>query len=167
MTYSCRIQCCSCPYFIWCDMHIWCFLIKIATWLFSVRLSENSACYMFYSILMSISAQCDHVIAILYYHINTSPPSAIYMCQWMTPTLVQIMACCLFSAKPLSKPRLDPQEQSLWNYDKDKKTFHSLKYVWKYRMRNGGHFVQGSMAHGTSRLSLNAPGHHIWLKCWC
>ena len=34
------------------------------------------------------------------------PPSAAYMRQWMESALVQIMACCLFGAKPLSKPML-------------------------------------------------------------
>ena len=33
--------------------------------------------------------------------INSSPPSAIYMCQWIRSALVQIMACRLFGAKPL------------------------------------------------------------------
>ena len=36
-----------------------------------------------------------------------SPPSAAYMRQWIGPALVQIMACRLFGAKPLSKPMLD------------------------------------------------------------
>ena len=40
--------------------------------------------------------------------------------------LDQIMACRLFGAKPLSK--------------------HSQKWIWKYRLRNGGHFVQGEMS---------------------
>ena len=34
------------------------------------------------------------------------PPSAAYMHQWIGSTLVQIMAWCLFGAKPLSKPML-------------------------------------------------------------
>ena len=34
------------------------------------------------------------------------PPSAAYMCQRIRPALVQIMACRLFSAKPLSKQML-------------------------------------------------------------
>ena len=47
---------------------------------------------------------------------NSSPPSAAYMRQWIGSALVQIMACRLFGAKPLSKPmlgycQLDPQEQ--------------------------------------------------------
>ena len=34
------------------------------------------------------------------------PPSAAYMHQWFGSALVQIMACRLFGAKPLSKPML-------------------------------------------------------------
>ena len=46
---------------------------------------------------------------------NSSPPSATYMCQWTGSALVQIMACRLFGAKPLSEPmygccQLDPKE---------------------------------------------------------
>ena len=36
--------------------------------------------------------------------INSFPHSATYMCQWIA--LVQIMACCLFGAEPLSEPML-------------------------------------------------------------
>ena len=39
--------------------------------------------------------------------INSSPPSAAYMRQWMGSALVQIMACCLFGTNPSSKPMLD------------------------------------------------------------
>ena len=35
---------------------------------------------------------------------NSSPPSAAYMRLWIRSALVQIMACHLFGAKPLSKP---------------------------------------------------------------
>ena len=35
---------------------------------------------------------------------NSSPPNATYMRQWIGSAFFQIMACCLFSAKPLSKP---------------------------------------------------------------
>ena len=38
--------------------------------------------------------------------LNASPPSAAYMRQWIGSALVQIMACRLFGAKPLSKPML-------------------------------------------------------------
>ena len=38
--------------------------------------------------------------------INSFPPSATYMRPWIESALVQIMACRLFGAKPLSKPVL-------------------------------------------------------------
>ena len=49
-------------------------------------------------------------------HVNSSPPSAAYMHQWIGSALVQIMACRLFGAKPLSNPmlgycQLDRQDQ--------------------------------------------------------
>ena len=49
--------------------------------------------------------------------INSSPPSAAYMRQWMGLVLVKIMACRLPGAKPLSKPmlgnhQLDTYEQA-------------------------------------------------------
>ena len=40
------------------------------------------------------------------YYINSFPPSAAYMRQWIGWALVQIMACRLFGTKPLSKPML-------------------------------------------------------------
>ena len=39
--------------------------------------------------------------------INSSPPSAAYMRQWIGSALVQIMACRLNGAKPLSEPMLE------------------------------------------------------------
>ena len=38
--------------------------------------------------------------------VNSSPPSAAYMHQWIGSALVQLMACRLFGAKPLSKQML-------------------------------------------------------------
>ena len=38
--------------------------------------------------------------------VHSYPPSAAYMRQWIGSALVQIMACRLFGAKPLSKPML-------------------------------------------------------------
>ena len=39
-------------------------------------------------------------------NVKSSPPSAVHMLPWTWSALVQIMACCLFGAKPLSKPKL-------------------------------------------------------------
>ena len=38
--------------------------------------------------------------------VNSSPPSAEFMSHWIWSALVQIMACCLECAKPLSEPML-------------------------------------------------------------
>ena len=82
---------------------------------------------------------------------NPSFPSATYMRQWVGSVSVKIMASCLFDAKPLYEPilgycQLNPKEQTsvkLWsNY----KHFHSRKWIWKYCLRNGGHFVLGEMS---------------------
>ena len=37
---------------------------------------------------------------------NSSTPSDTYMRQWTRSALVQVIACCLFGAKPLPKPML-------------------------------------------------------------
>ena len=59
---------------------------------------------------------------------NSSPLSAAYMCQWIGSALVQIMACCLFSAKSLSKPMLVIVDWTLrnklqWNFNQYTKLF--------------------------------------------
>ena len=66
-------------------------------------------------------------------------PSDAYMCQYNILTLVQIMACHLFSAKPLSDPmlpycQLNPEEHlSVKTYLKFT-SFHSRKCTWKCRL---------------------------------
>ena len=83
--------------------------------------------------------------------LNSSLPSAAYMRQWIRSALVQIMACHLFDAKPLSKPilgycQLAPQEETSVKFSSKYKAFHSQKCIGKYRLRNGGHFVQEEMS---------------------
>ena len=61
------------------------------------------------------------------------------------------MACRLLGAKPLSKPmlgycQLDTKEQSSVKFKSKYETFHSQKCIRKYRLQNGGHFVQGEMS---------------------
>ena len=75
------------------------------------------------------------------------------MRQWTGSALVQKIACRLFGAKPIIKTNagilpLDTKEQTyklseiLIKY----KTFHLRKYIWKYHLCIGGHFVQGEMS---------------------
>ena len=64
------------------------------------------------------------------WHLNSSsPPSAAYMRQWIELALVQIMDCCLFGAKPLSKPMLCYIVNLMlrikleWNFNQNPKIF--------------------------------------------
>ena len=81
---------------------------------------------------------------------NSLRPSDAYMRQHNMPTLLQIMACRLFSAKPLSKPmlpyyQLDPTEHISVKFYSKFKSFHSRSCTWKCPLRNGSHFVLASM----------------------
>ena len=67
------------------------------------------------------------------------------MHQRIGSALVQTVACCLFSTKPLSKPmlgysQLDPWEQTSVKFESKFEIFHSRKCIWKCHWRNGGHF---------------------------
>ena len=91
--------------------------------------------------LKSISVKSMYYVMCRY--VNTSSPGAAYMHQWIRLALAKIMACCLFSIKPLSEPmlgycQLDTEEQT-----SKYKTFHSRKCIWKYCLRNDSHFVRG------------------------
>ena len=67
-------------------------------WVFLKILNSNNA---------FLSSSLCHVLHNEHFSIlNSSPPSATYMRQWIGPTLIQIMACQPFSAKSLSKPML-------------------------------------------------------------
>ena len=86
-----------------------------------------------------------HVINV---SVNSSPPCATYMHQWIGSALVQLTACCIFSTKPLSKPmvgycQLDPKEWNSVKFWSIYKTFHSWKCIWKYHLWNGSEFGPG------------------------
>ena len=94
----------------------------------------------------ALSIHSPHTLCLL-----ISPWCCVYMPQWTGSTLVQIMACRLFGAKPLSKLmlgycRLHPQEQNSVKFELKYKSFHSRKCMQIYRLRNCRHFVQGEMS---------------------
>ena len=66
---------------------------------------------------------------ISYCVINSSPPSAAYIFQWIGSALLQIMACRLFGAKSLSKPVLGYCQLDLlgnklqWNFNQNTELF--------------------------------------------
>ena len=69
------------------------------------------------------------------------------MWQWIGSPLVQIMACCIVGAKPLSELMLeycplDLKEQTSVKLESKYKTFHSRKWIWNCHLQNGRYFVQ-------------------------
>ena len=56
----------------------------------------------------SVNEVCDPVTSLEGFSspVNSLRSSDAYMRQWNRPSLVQIMACCLLGAKPLSEPML-------------------------------------------------------------
>ena len=94
-------------------------------------------CYLYPLILIELSD-----------YFNSPPPGAAYIHQWIRWDLVQIMACRLFGAKPLSEPIL-----SIGNLRKNFKEI-SIK-IWSFSFKNpfinavcqnGGHFVRVEMS---------------------
>ena len=78
--------------------------------------------------------------------VNSSPLSG-----WTRSALIQVMACHEFSILPspetmLTYCHLDPWEQTSVKFESKRKTFRSGKCIWKCRLWNGGHFVQGEMS---------------------
>ena len=69
---------------------------------------------------------------------------------WILLSLVQIMACCLFAAKPLPEPvlticQMDPTEQHFIQFESNPKTFLPINWIWKYDLQNDKQFGQASL----------------------
>ena len=80
--------------------------------------------------------------------LNSSPPSATYMRQWTGSTLVQVMACRLFGAKPLPEPMrvycwLNSWEQISEKFESEFYHFHSRKCIWNCRLPKRQPFCPG------------------------
>ena len=79
-------------------------------------------------------------------------PSDAYM-RHNIPTLLRIMACRLFGAKPLPEPmlpyyRLDHEEHIAVKLSLKFKGFHEINCTLKCRLRNVGHFVWATICYG-------------------
>ena len=105
--------------------------------IYGSKVAEGFSAFQRRSCLSFVSTAMAQVIEILPYNVrlhrlrpkgqhgsilfNSLRPIAAYMHQQTKPTLVQIMACCLFGTKPLSEPmliycQLDPK----WNINGNK-----------------------------------------------
>ena len=100
--------------------------------------------------------------------LNSLRPRDTYMRQYNTPTLVQIMACRLIGAKPLSETMLpycqqDSKEHISVKFYLKFKSFHSRKCIIQCRLRNGGHFDAHVASLSWTHVS-QMPLLHRW---WC
>ena len=97
--------------------------------------------------------------------VNSSPPSAAYMRQWTGSSLVQVMACRLFGAKPLPEPMLTYCELDSWEhisvkFESEFYHFHSGKCSWKCRLSKCRPFCAGG-DEWSATLHL-VPGYVPW-----
>ena len=84
--------------------------------------------------------------------INTLRHGDAYLRRWTGLSLVQIMACCLFGAKPLPETKLEycpfnPQVQknTMEFQTRQNVYFLSIKLIWNVVCQNGSHFVHASV----------------------
>ena len=98
--------------------------------------------------------------------INPSPPNAAYMRQWIGSALVQIMACCLFGTKPLSKPTLGYSQVDSWEhfsvkFEYEFHHFHSRKCKWRCRLPKWRPFCAGGDGVNLEQLFLWQPYYFL------
>ena len=83
--------------------------------------------------------------------VNSSPPIDAYMRQWGGSSLFQVMACCLFGAKPLPEPMLAYCQFNSWEqisviFESDFYDYHLRNAFEDAVCQIGSHFVQGEMS---------------------
>ena len=126
--------------------------------LFSYKASKNEKwnfimliLILHFIVLCAFNIPCNEILSVTERKwINSLRTSDAYMRQKTRPSLIQIMGCCLFNAKPLSKSmmtccQLDHEEHISMKYDLKFISFHSRKCIWSYHLWNGSHFVSASM----------------------
>ena len=93
---------------------------------------KNSSVSLYRFHCVPLVFRVDHfpssVLIFLNLTFNSSPTTAAYMHQWIKSVLVQIMACRLFGAKPLSEPmlgycQLNPLNKIQWIFNRNTNLF--------------------------------------------
>ena len=87
-----------------------CALLFIIYWVsvyYAPKINTQFCCDLFCCGYITKSFELTGCKYLVSHGINTSPPSAVYMRQWIGSVSVQIMACRLVGAKPLSESMLE------------------------------------------------------------
>ena len=136
-----------CDFELWPHPWPWPLIFKVIhLWAISHRVSRLLFCVMsliIYTFDIITTSPWDQWV-------TSSPLSAAYMHQWTESALVQIMACRLNGAKPLSEPvltycQIDTKEHASMKFYLKFKYSHSQKYIWTCRLWIGGNFFSASM----------------------
>ena len=80
------------------------------------------------------------------------------------------MACCIFSAMPLSEPmlpycKLDPREHVSMKFYSKFKSLHSRKWTWKCHLLNGSHFVSASIYQNEDQYHETVVSNELHKNC--
>ena len=107
-----------------------------------------------------LSAKCGPFCSLL----NSSPPGATYMRHWTGSSLVQVMACRLFGAKPLPEPmlvycQLDSWEQVSVKLESEFYHFQTTKCIWKCCLPKWQPFCPGG---DELMCGLTVPAQRVW-----
>ena len=133
----------SCVKWTWCTVcYMRCAHMMCVVWWYDVDF-DSRVCKSWREMVITPPTHPLHT------HTHTS---AAYMRRWTVSALVQVLTCRLFGAKSILEPMLNycqfnPQEHASVKCETKYKTFHSWIYIWKCRLRNGGHFVQGEISY--------------------
>ena len=81
-------------------------------------------------------------------HLKTHLPLVPHICRWTGPSLVQVMSCRIFGAKPLPETmlaycQLDSWEQISVKFESEFYNFHSSKCISKCRLSKWRPFCPG------------------------
>ena len=107
------------------------------------------------------------------YQVNPSPSNAAYMRHWTGSSLVQVMACLLFGAKPLPEPMLVYCQLDIikWNLNRNSVIFIQENEIWKCRLPKWRGWGVGWGAECSVKclldtwLGIGANWHHK--SVWC
>ena len=97
-------------------------------------------------------------------------PSAAYMCQWTGSSLIQLMACRLFGAKPLPEPMLAYCELHAWEqisvkFETEFYHFHLKKCIWNCRLPKWRPYCPGGdEVHGDAKAWRSFPHYRPFVR---
>ena len=126
---------------------------------------SSVSCYI--TFLVKARGEAKKVFHKAFHRVNSSPPSATHLRQWIGAVLVWIMACRLFDTKPLSKPmpvvvKLNLWSKLQWNFKQNTKNFiHKNTSYLKMSSAKWRPFCSGRWVNGDNVISY-LFNYRVW-----